>query len=376
MDNNELSRRELLQNTAKVGGAMSLMGAMPSAFAAPPSFNAEEEKAKKAAAKHVMTFGSPYKSAAWEFTPHMHQEFKHHVQTLSGGKIYVEIKDGGSAGTGTKLMAKIARNSVNAGLVSASNLVPVAPALDILNIPFWSADNESYVNLVTSKIWDSVILEKIRGAGSIDVLFHYAVGPRSASTAKSYGKTVKTPDDSKGLRFRVPASKTLATFYKLAGATPRKIGWGKTAEAARKGLFDALDPGIIGLYNGPDNLRNEIHAISRIQSVHDGWLAVVSQKWLASLPADLREIVKQASDQTFRDQLKSTAAITAKCIASFEKSGATVYMPTAAEKQQWIDKCGHANADWTPIKKKLLGDISLFDKLAAATKVNNGYDAG
>jgi TRAP-type C4-dicarboxylate transport system substrate-binding protein len=354
-----------------------MTSAIPSFLNAEILFDPEDEIKRKAAAKFVMTFGSPYANENWKFSPHMHQEIKNNIQQMSNGKIFVDIMDQGKAGIGPKLMAKLNRNVVNAGLVSVSNLAPLAPELDILNIPFWSSDNQSYANLVTSPIWNSLILEKIRAKKSIDVLFHYAVGPRTVATTKSFGKIVKTPADmGKDFRFRIPSSKTLKNFYLLADVRPRKIGWGETAKSARKGAFEALDPGIIGLYNGPDNLKNELHSISRIQSVQDGWVAVVSQEWLNQLPINLREIVSEASNLTFKAQLKKGKEVTEQCISKFEALGTTIYTPTTEEKQTWIDQCGHSRPEWTSFKKQILGDASLFDQLVEATKVNNGYLVG
>ncbi len=369
MFSKSISRRRILHSGIEIGCAL----AAPGVLSAGITFDPAQEKEKKSAAKFVMTFGSPYASENRNFSPHMHQEFKNNIQTLSGGKIYVDIFDKGKFGIGPKLMSRLARNHVNAGLVSVANLVPIAPELDVLNIPFWSANNQDYVNLVTSPIWDSLILAKIRENSSIDVLFHYVVGPRTITTTKSYRKLIKTPDDAKGLRFRVPSSKTLATFYRLVGAKSKSIAWGKTAEAARNDLFDALDPAIIGLYNGPDNLKNELSAISRIESVQDGWMAVVNVEWLKALPNDLREVVFQASEKTFKEQLKKVKKVTDICMSKFAALGTTMYEPSASEIQQWIDCCGHSRPEWAPIKKSILGNASTFDKLLTATKSNNGY---
>ncbi len=368
----DLSKRDFLIKAMKYCSAAGAFGAFPQAFANSITFDEHEEYELEAKAEHVMVFGSPYDSNNWRFSPHMHQEFKKSVQELSGGRIFVKIKDNGSVGIGPKLMVAIARGQVSAGLVSMSNLSPVAKELDILNIPFWSADNEPYINLVKSPIWKSLVLDKIKAQGKIEVLFHYAVGARTATSVKSYNKLIKRPDDLKGVVFRVPASKTLGVFYRLAGATPRKLAWGITADSARRGMFEALDPGIIGLYNGPGNLKDEIAYISRIHSVHDGWCAVVSQEWLKSVPPDLKEVLATASQQTFEKQVQRTAEITEDCVKYFELMGAKVYTPNQDEMQEWIEQCGHMRPEWRDVKKEILGDSKLFDHLLAATTEKRG----
>ncbi len=370
-----LSRRTLLSKSLKYGAGLSMAAAFPSAFAS-IVFDPEEEKAKKSAAQYVMQFGSPYKSDMAHLVPHVHQELKQNIQEMTQGKVYVEVADGGAAGVGPKLMSKVARNTVSAGLISVSNLVPVAGELDILNIPFWSAGNQNYVNLVTSSVWKSLILDKIQAEGKIAPLFHYVVGPRTATTTRAYGKVIKVPSDLEGIRFRIPSSKTLKIFYNLANAKTRKIAWGKTAEAARSNLFDACDPSINGLYGGPDNLKKELHAISRIESVHDGWIAVVSQKWMATLPVDVRQAVLDAADKTFRQQLKKVGEITASTSKKFEEQNTMIYTPTADERAAWVKECGHARPEWNASKKAILGDPSVFSKLIDATQINNGYSVG
>jgi TRAP-type C4-dicarboxylate transport system substrate-binding protein len=371
-----ISRRNLIKSSLKYGSALALTGASSNVFSTTPHSDLSDDFKRKLLAKYIMTFGSPYVTENAHYSPHMHQEFKKNVEEMTKGQVYVEISDKGASGIGPVLMANIAHKKVVAGLVSVSNLAPIAPELDILNIPFWSAESQHYVNLVTSPIWNRLILDKIRAKGAIDVLFHYVVCARSATSTRMFREIIKTPSNVRGVAFRIPSSKTLGLFYRLAGARPIKIDWGDTAEGARKRRFYALDPGIIGLYNGPDGLKNELFAISQIDSVHDGWMAVINKHWLDALPAKLRLAVLDASEITFREEIKKVSVIKERCISAFKHLDTQIYMPTTDEKQEWMAQCGYKRPEWTPVKKAILGDASLFDKLIDATRHNNGYTVG
>src|SRR3546814_11280295 len=51
-----------------------------------------------------------------------------------------------------------------------------------------------------------------------------------------------------GLKVRVPGSKILQQYYRLAGANPTPVAWGETPTAIKQGVADALDPAVEALY--------------------------------------------------------------------------------------------------------------------------------
>lgn len=333
----------------------------------------QAEMDKRRSARHILTFCSPYDTAQADYSPHMHAQIKRNIEQFSNGKIYVDIKDKGQMGIGTELMAKVSRGHINAALVSVSNLSPAAPALDVLNIPFWSAQNQAYLNLITSTTWQRLIVDRIRKQGNIDILFHYLPGPRTATSTRNFKRPLKTPDDLKNIVFRVPASKVLGIYYQLAGTNPVNVAWKDVALLARNGRIDALDPGIIGLYNGPGGLRDHIGTISLINSVHDGWVAVINQHWLAKLTISEKEALFAAAEQTFREHLAQITQITQNCSAELKRRGVDIYQPNDQESAHWIACCGHQKPQWQPVKRRLLGDEKVFDELLEATKATNGY---
>lgn len=332
---------------------------------------ADEEAKRKA--KYTMNFASPYDTNLWQSSPHMHREIKTAIESHSRGEIYVNILDKGIAGIGPKLMTRIANGQVNGALVSASNLAPIAPVLDILNIPFWSANNQSYLNLVTSKVWQRVVIDKIKQRGVMEVMFHYVVGARTLSVIKPHDHDVLLPQDVMNLTIRVPTSALLENFYSLLGAKPLRIPWGKVAQSARKNRFHCLDPSLVGLFNGPDKLKYEIARISEIESVQDSWLAVIHQPWLKSLPLHLREAVKQASQQVFSQQLEQYPQVANHCRDGLKRLGVEFHRPNEEQQAQWKAICGPEHPSWNSFKQAILHNKHLFQQLNEASQENHGY---
>ena len=332
-----------------------------------------EEQEQKRSAEYILVFASPYKTSERDYCPHMHLEFKQNVENMTQGKVYVEIADDGVLGVGHELMASVSRGQISGALVSVSNLAPAAPELDILNIPFWASEQQAYLNLVTSKAWNDLIISKIKTAGKLDPLFHYLPGARTVTSTKRSGKRIRVPDDIVNTVFRVPRSPVLKVFYQLIGAPAVDVAWKDVALMAKMGRIAAMDPSVVGLFNGPNGLRHHIGVISQLQSVYDGWLAVISQHWLANLPINLRLSLREAAEKTFIDHLAVVGQIDANCKKAFERLGTSIYVPTPAEREEWQTRGGYTHKRWDSIKSNVLGNRRSFMQLLEATKINNGY---
>ncbi|MDH5538702.1 MAG: TRAP transporter substrate-binding protein, partial [Rhizobacter sp.] len=254
---------------------------------------ADEEKKQKAA-KQTMQFATEYKIEDYVKYPIMQGQYKANIEALSKGQIYCKLYPAGQLGAGSALAQKIQAGTVQGGSVSLSNFSPFAPVVDLINIPYWCGDNQSFANLVTSKTWNDEITPKVMAKG-YKPLFYFTVDPRTIASRKGF-KPIKTPSDMQGMKMRVPGSKLLQTFYRLAGANPTVVPWGETATAIKQGVADGLDPAISALatFGFQDLLSN----ISYIRSVPDAQMFAANAIWFQELSAEQRSAVDTANEKT------------------------------------------------------------------------------
>ncbi|ASP39511.1 hypothetical protein CHH28_12875 [Bacterioplanes sanyensis] len=316
--------------------------------------------------EYRLRFASPYRTIEAPTSPHMHEQIKEVVERLSDGRIQVDILENGAAGIGPELMAKVSRGMVDAALVSASNLSPIAPILDILNIPFWSASNDAYDRLVRSTVWRRLIVDHINNAGAIYVWFPYVVGARTLATGKHWPQAITHPDQLVDAVVRVPSSELLRHCYTIAGGRTRRVDWGEVSKSLQLRQIDIIDPSISSLYSGPDGLRHHIAHISQIESVHDGWMAVINQNWLRSLPASLQDVMYAAGDeiQALQPKIARQADDAAKQL--FSAAGVDIHQLDDEQRAHWQQRCGHQHPSWRRFKRDILGNELLFDELLAA----------
>ncbi|MEO8847297.1 MAG: TRAP transporter substrate-binding protein [Casimicrobiaceae bacterium] len=331
---------------------------------------ADDEAAKEKGAKHVMLFATEYKNDDYRTYPIMQTQFKENLQTLSGNAVYVKLFPSGQLGIGPALAQKVQNGTVQGGSVSLSNFSPFAPIVDVINVPFWCGENQRFANLVTSSAWNDAITPKVTVKG-YKPMFYFTVDPRTIATRKGMHKVIKTPDDMRGVKMRVPASKLLQQFYRMAGANPTVVAWGETPSALKQGVADALDPSVGALYTF--GFIDIVESITLVDSVSDAQMFAANYGWYQALPKDLQMKFEEASEKTQGESFAQIPIARKNSMDALSKAGVTFYKPTAAEHTRWVDVAGAQRPEWNDIKKELAGSIDAFDKLRVAADTKGKF---
>ena len=334
---------------------------------------ADDESAKQKAAKHNMIFATEYKLDSFKTYPIMQEAFKENLQNATKGALYVRLHPAGQLGVGAALGQKVQGGTVQGGGLSLSNFSPFAPIVDVINIPFWCGENQRFANLVTSKIWADEINPKVN-AKNFKPMFYYTVDPRTIAARKGLGKIIKTPDDMRGVKMRIPPSKLLGKFYQLAGANPTIVAWGETPTALKQGVADALDPAIGALYTF--GFIDILESITAVSSVPDAQMFACNLPWFQSLPKEMQTQFDEASEKTQEASFAQIESARKTSIEAMSKAGIKFYKPTAAEMQSWVEACGEQRAEWNENKIELAGSTATFDKLKTAANTKGRYTVG
>ncbi len=370
--NQNINRRRFFQLAKTYGYTAALMTAVGASVFTEEAVaqTANEERERKKAAKATMNLATEYVIGATRYYPIMQLNFKENVQNLTNGEVYVKLSPGGVLGKGPPLAAKVQSNTIQAAQHSVSNFAPFAPAIDLINIPYWANTNQKFVNLVTSKVWRDEVHRRVNDRG-FEVLLYLVLDPRTAATRKGFGKVLKTPADMKGMKFRVPGSKILQQFYRMAGANPTPVSWGETPTAIKEGVADGLDPALVALYAA--GFKDLLETVSFIKSVEDAQVYSCNLEWLRSLTEQAQNGVYQAADITFQQNLAQVPASRAYAMAEMAKAGVQFYAPNEDELDQWKKVAGAQRPEWKDLKEKLAGSLARFDEFRKAAETQGKY---
>jgi TRAP-type C4-dicarboxylate transport system substrate-binding protein len=334
------------------------------------AYAADDEAAKEKAAKHVMIFATEYKNDDYKTYPIPQTQFKDNLQALSGNAVYVKLFPSGQLGIGPALAQKVQAGTVQGGSVSLSNFSPFAPIVDVINIPFWCGENQRFANLVTSSVWNGEITPKVTVKG-YKPMFYFTVDPRTIATRRGMNRIIKTPDDMRGVKMRVPASRLLQQFYRLTGANPTVVAWGETPSALKQGVADALDPALGALYTF--GFIDIVDSITLVDSVPDAQMFAANNGWFQALPKDLQTKFEEASEKTQGESFAQIPIARKNSMEAFAKVGVKFYKPSAAEHKRWVDAAGEQRREWNDIKKELAGSLDTFEKLKTAANTKGKF---
>ncbi len=366
-------RRAFLRASAKLGATTALIVAAAGTLGSSEAMaqTAKEEKERQKGAKATMTIGTAYRIGTTRSYPIMQLNLKENIQNLTNGHVYVKLGPGGQLGVGTKLAQKVQSGTIQAAQHSLSNFAPFAPAVDLINIPYWCGPNQNFVNLITSKIWDQEVNSRVRAKG-FKPLFYFCIDPRTAAKRRGLGGgPFKTPDDLKGIKFRVPGSKILQQYYRLLGSNPTPVAWGETPSAIKQGVADALDPAVEALY--AFGFKDILSWVTFSKPVPDSQVYSCNLAWFESLPKKVQEGIDFASEVTFQQNLAQVPASRAFAMAEMAKAGVKFYVPTKDELASWAAKAGQQLKEWDEWKIKLGGSLKNFEKLREAANTQGKY---
>jgi TRAP-type C4-dicarboxylate transport system substrate-binding protein len=331
---------------------------------------ADEEKERQAAAQETMTIATAYRIGTTRSYPIMQLNFKENIQNLTNGHVYVKLAPGGQLGVGTKLVEKVQAGTIQAAQHSLSNFAPFAPAVDLINIPYWVGPNQKFVNLVTSDAWKQEVDSRVEAKG-FKPLFYFCIDPRTTAIRRGIEGPIKTPEDLQGIKFRVPGSKILQQYYRLIGANPTPVAWGETPSAIKQGVADALDPAVEALY--AFGFKDILSWVTFNAPVPDSQVYSCNLEWLNALPSEVSDGIMFASEVTFQQNLAQVPASRAFAMAEMAKAGVQFYVPTTDEIAAWAAAGGHQRSEWDSWKTELGGSIETFNKLLDAANTESMY---
>ncbi|MFU8778853.1 MAG: TRAP transporter substrate-binding protein [Roseovarius sp.] len=331
---------------------------------------ANEEREREAAAEHVMTLATEYVVGTTRSYPMMQLDVKENLQNASNGKIYVKLAPGGQLGVGSALAQKEQGGTINAGQFSLSNFAPFAPAVDLINMPYFCGANQRFVNLVTSDIWKAEVNALVEARG-FKPMFYFCIDPRVMAVRKGGGGPIMTPADLQGVKFRVPGSQMLQQFYRMGGANPTPVAWGETPSAIKQGVADALDPAVGALY--AFGFKDILSHVTFTQAVPDSQTYACNLEWYNTLPADVQEAIEWASEMSFHQNLAKVPSSRSFAMAEMAKSGVEFHSLNADQLAEWQDTVGYQRTEWDSFKTELAGSMETFDKLVEAAGTQGKY---
>lgn len=278
------------------------------------------------------------------------------VNTEMNGKACMQVFPNSTLYDDKKVLEAMLNGDVQLAAPSLSKFEKFTKKFRIFDLPFVFEDVAAVDRFQNSEDGEKLLNSmKRRGLKGL-AFWHNGMKQISAN------RPLISPEDARGLKFRVQASDVLVAQFEQLGASPQKMSF--------KEVYGGLQTKVI---DGQENTWSNIYG-KKFFEVQDGvtesnhgildYLVVTSSKWWDDLPGDVRSqlatILKEVTEERNSESTKVNEQNKQNIIAA----GGVVRTLTPAQRQAWVEAM-------KPVWKKFEDDIGA-DLMEAALSANKG----
>ena len=160
-------------------------------------------------------------------------------------------------------------------------------------------------------------------------------GFRNITTA---GKVVKTPEDVRGMKLRVPAAPMLSSLFTALGASPTPINFNELYSALQTKLVEGEENALPIISSA--RLFEVQKTCSLTNHVWDAYWILGNRKAVERLPKDIQDIVRREFDRAATDERADIHALSQSLKADLGAKGLQIVEP---DKKAFKDALAKAN---------------------------------
>ncbi|AJD43506.1 TRAP dicarboxylate transporter substrate-binding protein DctP subunit (plasmid) [Rhizobium gallicum] len=212
-------------------------------------------------------------------------EASNKISEQTDGRVSIQVFPASQLGTDADMLSQLRSGGLDllaqTGLIAATLVPPAA----ITGVGFAYPDY--------AQVWKSVDGElgrSIRTAfEKVNLIAFEKMWDNGFRQTTSIGKPIKSPEDLKGFKIRVPPAPLWTSLFKSLGAAPTSIPWGETYSALQTHVADGLENPLAGIYFA--KMYEVQKYLSRTNHMWDGFWILANRDNFEMLPEDLRDIV-------------------------------------------------------------------------------------
>ncbi len=283
---------------------------------------------------HVVATDTPKGQAA--------EYFKKLVEERTKGQVKIQIYPNSQLYKDKEELEALQMGSVQMLAPTTSKFGPMGfKEFEVFDMPYVFM-NEDQVHKVTRGPVGNSLMQKLESRG-IKGLAFWDNGFRVFSA----NKPLKVPADIKGQKIRINSSKVNQAIIQSVGALPQTMALSEVYQAMQTGVVDGADGNVSNLYT-QKQYEVQKYVVDTRHS-YSGYAVVVNKPFWDKLPPDIRTTLESAMrDATvYNDQMAEKD--TNLAYERIKASGKTqVYVPSAAEKAEWVKAMQPAFNDIAP----------------------------
>lgn len=274
----------------------------------------------------VTILGYPASAAEFEFKlangqPATHpvniraREALDRIREATSGRLDIKLFPSGQLGSDADLMSQVRSGGIEFAVAADVILASLVPLCSISSIGFAFKDYDAVWRAMDGDLGDHIRA----GIAETSVTTVSKIWDNGFRHITSSTREIKTPDDLKGFKLRVPAAPILTSLFAALGAAPTAINVTETYMALQTKIVEGQENPLPTIAT---NKFNEVQETCSLTGHTWGGVWIIGNKRaLQRLPEDIREIVAQEFDRSAADQRADVAALNVTARGEMEGKG-------------------------------------------------------
>ena len=231
------------------------------------------------------------------------QQALNRIREVTGGRLNIKLFPTNQLGSDTDLLAQVRNGSVEFFNLSTSILATFVPVAGILNTGFAFKDYDIVWKAADGDL-GAYIRAQVAKTPIMTVARAWDNGFRHITSST---REIKTPNDLKGFKIRVPPAPMLTSLFKALDAGPAPINFNE--------LYSALQTKVVEGQENPlpiiatTRLYEVQKSCSLTGHVWDGYWILGNKRAFESLPKDLQDTVTRELDRSTAEQRADVAEL-------------------------------------------------------------------
>jgi len=219
--------------------------------------------------------------------------FKEEVEKASQGRVSVTLYPSGQLGSQNALQEAVVNGLLDFAQTSASSLEAIYKPAVVLALPFGYRDDAHFRGVIKSDLGKD-LYEDMRQKINVRILTTI-FQPASQMTSN---KPIRSFDDMKGLKLRVPPVAVWQAFWRQVGVSPTPIDFSELYTSLQTGVVDAQENPVVNIYNGKlHEVQKHLILTSHVRTIN---MFMMSEDTYKRLPENLRPILFEAGESAER----------------------------------------------------------------------------
>jgi len=209
------------------------------------------------------------------------------IAEQSGGRVVIEVFPGYVLGSSTSALAQLRNGGIHMLTLSGSVLSTLAPVTTIYNTAFAFKDYDQVWAAMDGALGDH-IRTKVAAIGIQPIGKHWDLGFRHITTS---GKPIRTPEDLRDMKIRVPVAPLFVSCFKELGAAPTPINFDEVYSALQTKLIDGQENDVIVTETAKLYEVQKYYALTG--HIWDGYFSLVNARSWKAIPENLQQVISR-----------------------------------------------------------------------------------